>query len=62
MRPGTTEAIRAGCLCPVMDNGYGRGWRYVPGRESSYIYSSKCPIHGGLVAAAAAMTKDAGDD
>lgn len=29
MKPGTTEAIRAGCLCPVMDNFCGTcGRRY----------------------------------
>lgn len=44
--PGSIEAVEAGCLCPVLDNEYGRGWMCQPG---VYCYSSLCPIHGHLV-------------
>ena len=26
MNPGSDEAIAAGCTCPVIDNGHGRGY------------------------------------
>jgi hypothetical protein len=44
LRPGSEEARRAGCTCPVMDNGHGRGYL---GLEGVYVYSLSCPIHGG---------------
>ena len=40
--PGTEEAIEMGCICPVMDNEYGRGWH---GQEGVFIYNSGCPVH-----------------
>lgn len=40
--PGTAEAIKAGCLCPVIDNHYGKGYR---GEAGVYIYSEACHIH-----------------
>lgn len=47
--PGSDEAIEAGCICPVMDNGHGRG--YMGGmkdRETGktmYVVFTDCPIH-----------------
>ena len=41
--PGTPEALALGCTCPVVDNGYGTGYR---GRPGEYIYSVNCPLHG----------------
>lgn len=29
LRPGSPEAQKQGCTCPVMDNQYGRGYRYL---------------------------------
>jgi hypothetical protein len=40
--PGTTEAIERGCLCPVIDNHHGRGWK---GVEGVFVYTSGCPVH-----------------
>ena len=49
MNPGSDEAISAGCRCPVMDNGHGRG--YLGGvtddkGQTVYIFSGDCPLHG----------------
>lgn len=41
--PGTDEAIKAGCKCPVIDNGRGRGWMGQPG---VFVFSGDCPVHG----------------
>jgi len=43
--PGSDEAVRLGCLCPVMDNHYGRGYVQIAG-ESSYVFNENCPLHG----------------
>ena len=40
--PGSKEAIEQGCICPVMDNEYGRGYM---GQEGVFIYSTSCPVH-----------------
>lgn len=47
--PGSDEARRMGCQCPVIDNGHGRGWmggikNKVTG-ETIFIYSVGCPVH-----------------
>lgn len=45
--PGTTEAQKEGCICPVEDNKYGVG---VPhGLEVFYWVNSSCPLHGRVV-------------
>lgn len=41
-RPGSKEAIAAGCKCPVMDNSYGKGYMGIPG---IYVYSANCKLH-----------------
>jgi hypothetical protein len=41
--PGSDKAQEAGCVCPVMDNGYGRGYMGVAGR---YVINAMCKIHG----------------
>lgn len=40
--PGTKEAIEMGCICPVMDNEYGRGYM---GQEGVFVFCGGCPIH-----------------
>ena len=40
--PGSDEAIKAGCSCPVLDNAHGRGYMGVAG---TYVYSCGCPLH-----------------
>lgn len=47
--PGTQEAIDGGCLCPIMDNGHGRGYMGQPG---VYVYAGNCSHHGHIVQAA----------
>jgi hypothetical protein len=41
--PGSPEANDIGCLCPVMDNAYGRGYM---GMEGIFVYREDCPVHG----------------
>lgn len=40
--PGSDEAIKQGCTCPVLDNAHGRG---AYGKEDTFWISSDCPIH-----------------
>ena len=41
-RPGTQDALDAGCTCPVIDNRYGKGYG---GLEGVYCYTTGCPVH-----------------
>jgi hypothetical protein len=41
--PGSDEALKQGCKCPVMDNGYGRGYM---GQPNQFIQVHGCPVHG----------------
>lgn len=41
--PGSDEAQEQGCLCPVMDNGHGRGYMGLPG---IFVMREDCPLHG----------------
>lgn len=41
--PGSDEAKKMGCICPVMDNAHGKGWM---GQEGVYWINRKCPVHG----------------
>jgi len=40
--PGSDAAIALGCICPVMDNGRGRG---AMGIKGLFWYSAQCPVH-----------------
>lgn len=49
MNPGSDEAIAAGCRCPRMDNGHGRG--YMGGVKDEqgrtvFVITLDCPLHG----------------
>jgi len=47
--PGSPEALNAGCVCPVMDNSFGRGayLGQVAGKRCTlYITNAGCPLHG----------------
>ena len=49
MSPGSDEAIAAGCTCPVIDNGYGRGCMGGVKDEQGrtvFVISGDCPLHG----------------
>lgn len=42
--PGSAEAVKAGCLCPVMDNNHGKG--FSDGKNARlFWYTSGCPVH-----------------
>ena len=49
MNPGSPEAVAAGCTCPRLDNGHGRG--YLGGvkdqktGETLFVYTVGCPVH-----------------
>ena len=40
--PGSDKAIEKGCICPVVDNNYGRGY-IIPGQ---FVIVEDCPLHG----------------
>jgi hypothetical protein len=40
--PGSDEAIKLGCKCPVLDNAHGRGYMGVAG---TFVYVEGCPVH-----------------
>lgn len=42
-KPGSDDALDAGCLCPVLDNGHGRGYMGMPG---IFVMRADCPLHG----------------
>lgn len=48
-KPGSPEAVEAGCTCPVLDNCNGAG---VPtldkdgGRQTAHWIDWDCPLHG----------------
>jgi len=44
--PGSDEANKQGCTCPVMDNGYGYGsGTFNDDGKPLWWISSDCPIH-----------------
>jgi hypothetical protein len=36
--PGSDEAVKLGCLCPRMDNNYGKA-------NFNFVINMNCPIH-----------------
>ena len=49
LNPGSDEAIAAGCTCPVIDNGYGRGCMDGVKDEQGrtvFVIRLDCPLHG----------------
>lgn len=43
--PGSEDATHLGCICPVIDNHYGRGRPSGDGRVT-FIMVENCPVHG----------------
>ena len=43
--PGSNEALDAGCTCPVLDNGHGRGL-LGDGEKFGWVINEGCPLHG----------------
>lgn len=48
LRPGSDEAIQAGCNCPVLDNAHGAGYL---GLGKVWVMRTDCKIHGQTAAA-----------
>jgi hypothetical protein len=48
--PGSPEAVKLGCLCPISDNRHGRGAFIDSSSEPVYWYDLHCPLHGGKLA------------
>lgn len=46
MNPGSAEAVKNGCTCPIMDNCRGRGIPAGKGGEIVFYMSENCPLHG----------------
>jgi hypothetical protein len=40
--PGSDEAIKQGCTCPVLDNGHGTGYM---GQKGIFVFNIDCPVH-----------------
>ncbi len=49
--PGSQAALDRGCMCPVMDNGHGRGMYGGAVRTADdapiFVFVADCPLHGG---------------
>jgi hypothetical protein len=45
--PGSDEAVKKGCVCPVLDNEYGAGcgWKGEDGTPLFWV-TEGCPLHG----------------
>ena len=43
--PGSPAAIVAGCTCPVLDNGHGKGVGG-NGEKHGWWVTAGCPLHG----------------
>jgi hypothetical protein len=43
--PGSFEAVEQGCMCPMVDNNYGRGNGLKDGYPVFVVYED-CPLHG----------------
>jgi len=44
--PGSTAARLLGCVCPVIDNGHGRGFR---GNPDVFVRMLACKVHAPTV-------------
>lgn len=43
--PGSDQALKQGCKCPVIDNGHGAGY-LGDGHKFGWVVSGDCPMHG----------------
>jgi hypothetical protein len=44
--PGSDEARKLGCKCPIIDNGHGRGVYTDEAGNPLFWINGNCPIHG----------------
>ena len=42
--PGSDDAVDVGCVCAILDNNHGKGWKGVHG---IFVIMENCPLHGG---------------
>jgi len=46
--PGSDDAVKQGCTCPVLDNSHGKGFPY-PNNDGEMVQcfwiSDTCPLH-----------------
>jgi hypothetical protein len=59
--PGSDEALAAGCLCPVLDNGHGRGVYTDEAGNPLFWINAICPIHGTMQVVAQPPDECVGD-
>jgi hypothetical protein len=47
-KPGSPEAVKQGCSCPVLDNHHGAGFpiRENGKKSTGYWMSGECQLHG----------------
>lgn len=57
--PGSDEARRLACCCPVMDNARGRGAWGTSGPDAVFWINSACVLHAKQSAEAEPVVKDA---
>lgn len=43
--PGSAEAVKRGCKCPVIDNHHGKGVPYGKDGAPRFWISERCPLH-----------------
>lgn len=43
--PGSDEAVKQGCTCPVLDNYHGEGIPYGKSKEHCFWVNEGCPLH-----------------
>jgi len=43
--PGSDEAIKLGCKCPVLDNNHGEGFPCGNSKASCFWINEGCPLH-----------------
>lgn len=43
--PGSKEASELGCICPVLDNGHGRGAYQDETGQWQFWVTGGCPVH-----------------
>lgn len=53
--PGSDDALKLGCQCPVLDNGHGKddfAPYYAEDGSPGFWMTPECPIHGELIRSA----------
>jgi len=43
--PGSPEAVKQGCKCPILDNANGRGAYGSSGDDAVFWIAESCPLH-----------------